>query len=166
MPTHPFTAPHLGLTVPDLVAAITWYVETLEFRLLAGPLAVREDDQPLGPAAAQIYGQGFGEFHFAHLATRDNVGLELFHFEKTKVDPGTEKFTYWRKGYNHIGLTAPDIHQTVARLEAAGGKVRTEILTIDPMKNYKIVYCEDPWGNIIEFCSHPYIEMWKGVKSE
>lgn len=164
MLARPFTAPHFGLTVPDLVAAIAWYIETLDFRLLAGPLSVREDDQPLGPPAAQIYGRGFGVFHFAHLATSDNVGLELFHFEKTKVDPGTETFTYWRKGYNHIGLTAPDIHLAVERLEAAGGKARTEILTIDPVKDYKIVYCEDPWGNTIEFCSHPYVEMWEGVK--
>lgn len=158
-----FTAPHFGLTVPDLMAAISWYVETLEFRLLAGPLSVREDDLPLGPAAAQIYGKGFGEFHFAHLATSDNVGLELFHFEKTKTDPGTETFTYWRKGYNHIGLTTPDIESAVHRLEAAGGRARTSILTIEESKSYKIVYCEDPWGNTIEFCSHPYVEMWEGV---
>ncbi len=163
MSVRAFTAPHIGLTVPDLAAAITWYSETLEFRLLAGPITVREDDRPLGPAAAHIYGNGFGAFHFAHMATSDDVGLELFHFEKTKVDPGSENFTYWRKGFNHLGLTTPDIEGAVRKLEAAGGKARTPVLTIDEAKGYKIAYCEDPWGNTVEFCSHHYVEMWESA---
>lgn len=163
MSTRSFAAPHFGLTVTDLDAAIAWYTETLDFRLLAGPLTVNEKELPMGPAAAQIFGEGYETFKFAHLATVDNVGLELFNFKKTETDPGTGEFTPWRKGYNHIGLTTPDIESAVERLENAGGKARTAILTINADKGYKIVYCEDPWGNTLEFCSHPYVEMWESA---
>ncbi|WP_049870489.1 hypothetical protein [Pseudomonas cremoricolorata] len=81
-------------------------------------------------------------------------------------DPVGETFTYWKTVFHPIGLTAPDIHQTVARLQAAGGKARTEVLTIDPAKGYQIAYCQAPWGNTIEFCSHPYVSMWEGVGRE
>ena len=33
-------------------------------------------------------------------------------------------------------------------------------VVIDPGKGYAIVYCEDPWGTVIEVCSHPYAQLW------
>lgn len=160
MVTQPFTAPHIGLTVPDLDAAIDWYVAVLGFRLLAGPLDVSEHGHPLGKAAQAIYGKGYGHFRFAHLATPDHVGLELFQFEATPARPRDNPFEFWLSGYNHLGLTAPDVAQAVARVVAAGGKDRSGVLTIDPDKGYKIAYCQDPWGSTLEFCSHPYVKMW------
>jgi len=158
--TQHFTAPHIGLTVPDLDAAIAWYVTTLGFRLLAGPLEVSEQGHPLGQAAQAIYGAGYGHFRFAHMATPDNVGLELFQFEATPSRPKDNTFEFWLGGYNHMGLTAPDVAGAVATIVAAGGKDRSGVLTINPEKGYQIAYCQDPWGSIIELCSHPYVKMW------
>ncbi|WP_047590652.1 VOC family protein [Marinobacter segnicrescens] len=160
MTTRAYNAPHIGLTVPDLSAAIAWYTHELGFRLLTGPLRINEDGSPIASAAQAVYGEGFTSFQFAHLASPDDVGLELFQFRRTATDPGSENFTYWRKGYNHLGLTAPDVERAVRDLIAAGGRARTQVLLIDEVKGYKIAYCEDPWGNVIEFCSHPYVTMW------
>lgn len=162
MATQQFTAPHIGLTVPDLDAVIDWYITVLGFRLLTGPLTVSEQDNPLGKAAQAIYGKGYGHFRFAHLATPDNVGLELFQFQATPSQPKENSFEFWLSGYNHMGLTAPNANVTeaVARVVAAGGKDRSGTLTIDADKGYQIAYCHDPWGSIIEFCSHPYVKMW------
>ncbi|RRD45870.1 VOC family protein [Tessaracoccus sp. OH4464_COT-324] len=62
--------------------------------------------------------------------------------------------------YHHVGFTAPDIHDAARRIVAAGGRARTEVLTVDPERGYSIVYLEDPWGTVLELCSHPYVEMW------
>lgn len=161
MPFRPFTFPHTGLTVPDLDAAIRWYTGNLGFELLVGPLEVLEDDTPLGRTATSIYGEGFARFGFAHLSTPDDVGLELFQFALTRPRTDPSRFDYADPGYNHIGLTAPDIEGTVAAIVAAGGSARTEVLTIDEEKGYRLAYLQDPWGTPIELCSHPYVEMWR-----
>ncbi|CAM3143211.1 Catechol 2,3-dioxygenase [Pseudomonas gessardii] len=161
MITQTVMAPHFGLTVPDLEAAIHWYVSILGFRLLTGPLEVSEQDSDLGKAAQAIYGKGFEQFRFAHLATPDNIGLELFQFKATPSQPNENNFQFWLGGYNHMGLTAVNVAEAVAGVVAAGGKDRSGVLLINPQKGYEIAYCQDPWGTIIEFCSHPYVSMWE-----
>jgi len=44
------TYSHVGVTVPDVRAAIEWYQRVCGYYLLAGPLEVLEDDSPLGRA--------------------------------------------------------------------------------------------------------------------
>jgi len=46
------------------------------------------------------------------------------------------------------------------RLVEAGGKQNSDILTLNVEKGFQIVYCEDPWGTVIELCSHPYTQLW------
>lgn len=156
-----FTAPHFGLTVPAIEDAIQWYTTTLGYRLLTGPLEILEDGSPLGLSVQQIYGEGFKRFRFAHLATADDVGLELFQFDNPATTRPDENFPYWSAGFNHLGLTAPDIGATAEKIVNAGGRARTSVITVDPEKGYKIVYLEDPWGTVLELCSHPYVQMWE-----
>lgn len=151
---------HVGITVPDIVAAIAWYVDTLGYYLLVGPLEVLEDSSPLGKAAAGIYGTGFTRFQFAHLAGVDGVGIELFEFDSPKSTSRDDNFEFWMGGIYHFAMTAPDIPAVIATIVATGGKQRSETLMIDEAKGYQVVYCEDPWGTVIELCSHPYAQMW------
>jgi catechol 2,3-dioxygenase-like lactoylglutathione lyase family enzyme len=151
---------HAGVTVPDLEAAIDWYRETLGYYLLAGPLEVLEDDSPLGLAAANIYGVGFTSFRFAHLCGADGAGLELFTFASPATVAPEDNFEFWKTGINHISLTAVDFDGVSERIVAAGGRARSETVVIDPAKNYRIQYMEDPWGTVVELCSHPYTQMW------
>ncbi len=157
-PSHAFS--HVGATVPDLEAAVAWYQDTLGAYLLAGPLEVLEDGSPLGDAAAAIYGTGFRRFRFAHLAFADAVGLELFHFDVPETSAREDNFEFWKTGINHFSVTSPQPHDLAARIAAAGGRVRAEPVTLDAEKGYVIVYCQDPWGTVIEICSHPYAQMW------
>ena len=159
-PLQPTAFSHTGVTVPDLGAAIAWYQETFGMYLLAGPIEVLEDDTPLGQAAAAIYGVGFSSFSFAHLVWPDGIGLELFHFSRPKTSPREDNFEFWKTGIYHIALTAPNFDETVARIVDAGGHQRSEPVGINPQKGYRVVYCEDPWGTVIELCSHPYAQTW------
>ncbi|MCI9887438.1 VOC family protein [Micrococcales bacterium 31B] len=150
---------HAGATVPDLDAAVAWYTESLGLYLLAGPIEMVEDDSPLGRAAANIYGAGFGSIRFAHLAFADGAGLELFQFAATPAD-GRAEFAPTRPGIYHVALTAPDLEATAARIVAAGGAQTSDVIVVNPEKNFRIVYCSDPWGTAIELCSNPYLQMW------
>ena len=41
-------------------------------------------------------------------------------------------------------------------LFVAGGKVRTQFWTLYPGKPFRMVYCEDPWGTILELHTHSH----------
>lgn len=154
------TFSHIGITVPNVDEAIEWYREVFGYYLLAGPLAVAEDDSPLGRAAQGIYGEGFSRFQFAHMASPDGGGLEIFQFDSPPYERREESFEFWRSGINHFAVTAADVAAFAASVTAAGGKQRSEVVTTDEAKGFQIVYCEDPWGNVFEVCSHLYPYMW------
>jgi catechol 2,3-dioxygenase-like lactoylglutathione lyase family enzyme len=74
--------------------------------------------------------------------------------------------------FSHIGLSVTDLDQAVAFytevlgcyllmkptvIVAHGGKQRSHINEYFPgEKPYKMVYCEDPFGNILEVYTHSY----------
>jgi len=160
MAAFPGAFSHVGLTVPDLPAAIEWYQRVLNFYLLTGPIEIVEDDSPLGLATASIYGVGFRKFQFAHLCTPDGTGIELFHFENPPTTPRANNFEFWRTGINHFAVTARDVDGVTEQIAGNGGRARSATVVIDPDRGYSIAYCEDPWGTVIEVCSHPYAQMW------
>lgn len=160
MTTHPVAFSHVGVTVSDIVPAMNWYIDTLGYYLLVGPLEVLEDDSPLGKAATGIYGKGFTRFQFVHLSGVDGSGIELFQFDSPRSERREDNFEFWKGGIYHVALTTPDVPALVDTIVAAGGRQRSEILVINPDKGYQVVYCEDPWGTVIELCSHPYGQMW------
>lgn len=153
---------HVGITVPNLRDAVDWYRDTFGCYLLAGPIEVHEDDSPLGIAATGIYGAGFTRFAFAHMSGADGAGLEIFEFAAPAYQRPADSFEFWRSGVNHFAVTAHDVAGFAAQVVAAGGWQRSEVVVINPERGFEIVYCEDPWGNVFEVCSHPYPYMWGG----
>ncbi|NGO46398.1 VOC family protein [Streptomyces ureilyticus] len=160
MTRQPSVFSHVGTTVTDLSRAIEWYQEVLGLYLLRGPLEVIEDGTPLADAAAQIYGVGFQRFQFAHLCGADGLGVELFQFDNPQSTPRENSFEFWRTGINHFALTTRDVDELAEAIANHGGRRRSPTVVIDADKGYSIAYCEDPWGTVIEVCSHPYAQMW------
>jgi hypothetical protein len=46
------------------------------------------------------------------------------------------------------------------RIVANGGRQRVPVFTFVPGRPFKLVYCEDPWGNVLEIMSHSYAEVF------
>jgi hypothetical protein len=46
------------------------------------------------------------------------------------------------------------------RIEAAGGKIRSEIWDPFDGQPYQLVYCEDPFGTIVEIYSHGHEQFF------
>jgi catechol 2,3-dioxygenase-like lactoylglutathione lyase family enzyme len=90
------------------------------------------------------------------LSTGDKIGIELFQFDRTRPRDG--EWQYWRTGGpSHFCVQDPDIEGMVERIIAHGGKQRMPIQEFYPgEKPYRMVYCEDPFGNLVEIYTHSY----------
>ena len=144
---------HIGLTVGDMDAAVTFYTSVFGLEVLVAP-GTHTVDTYAGERRRDVFGTRWGGMKLAHLATPSGAGLELFEF----IEPATilpeDGFVYWRTGVSHICFTVADIDDTISRLVKAGGRRRSEIHTVRP--GTKVCYCEDPWGSVVEVSSGTY----------
>lgn len=153
--TYPRSFSHIGLSVPDVGAALDFYTKVLGWYTIMEPTVIIEDDSPIGVMCTDVFGAGWGSFTIAHLSTGDRVGVELFEF--TNAERPENNFEYWKTSVFHFCVQDPDVEGLAAKIVAAGGKQRMPVRYYFPgEKPYRMVYCEDPFGNILEVYSHSY----------
>ncbi|OIN67834.1 glyoxalase [Exiguobacterium sp. KRL4] len=153
--TYPRNFSHIGLSVPNLEQAISFYSEVMGWYIIMEPSDVVEDDSPIGVMCTDVFGAGWEKFRIAHMATGDRVGIELFEFPNNEQPENN--FEFWKTGIFHYSIQDPDIEGMVEKIIAHGGKQRMPIREYYPgEKPYRMVYCEDPFGNLVELYSHSY----------
>jgi catechol 2,3-dioxygenase-like lactoylglutathione lyase family enzyme len=147
---------HVGISVGDIDRAVEWYRDVLGFEVLveAGTHTLSTAN---GERRKDVFGPRWREMRLAHLATPSGIGVELFQFVDPPSTPVEDPFEYWRHGIFHLCVTVEDLESTLGLLRAADGVVRTEIHTVRP--GTRVVYCEDPWGTIIELSSGTYPQI-------
>ena len=96
----------------------------------------------------------------------NGIGIELFQL----LDPPHEKrepsLEYWKSGFFHICVTDPNIEALAERIASSGGRQRSKVWRIDSRtEDYRLCYCEDPFGNIIEIYTHNYETLYGGMKA-
>lgn len=146
---------HVGITVPDLDAAVRWYAGVFALRLIEGPDTATLDS-PGGDRRADVFGPLWKGMRLAHLVTEEGAGIELFQFTDPPVERPDDNFAYSQVGVFHIALTVGDVDGTAAQIARTGGRRRTGTHTVRP--GCMVCYCEDPWGNILELSSRSYVE--------
>lgn len=152
----PVSFSHIGITVPDLERAVEFYTKALGLYLIMPPTVIEEDDSPIGQMCDDVFGPGWRSFRIAHMSTNDGIGIEIFEFPNTEPEPN--KFEYWRPGLFHFCVQDPDLEGRVKIIEEHGGRQRMQQVRYyyPGAKPYRMVYCEDPFGNIVELYSHSY----------
>jgi predicted enzyme related to lactoylglutathione lyase len=149
---------HVGITVPDVHAAVDWYGEVFGFGCIMGPrvLAVGSHQE-----TAAVFGGGFRTAWQAHLLTANGVGLELFQFvdPPTRAAP-TERVRFLDRGPWHLCLTHLDVAGALARVVAAGGSMIAAPHAFVPGRPWVLAYAADPWGTVLELMSHSYAEVF------
>lgn len=146
---------HIGLSVPDVDAAVKFYSEVLGFYIIMPSTEVVEDDSEIGRMCTDVFGPGWTKLRIAHLATSDRIGIELFEFDGNH--PPADNLDFRRHGTFHFCIQDPDVEGLVEKIVAAGGKQRMPIREYYPgEKPYRMVYVEDPFGNVFEVYSHSY----------
>ncbi|KIC16889.1 MULTISPECIES: lactoylglutathione lyase family protein [unclassified Leisingera] len=155
MLTAPRSFSHIGLSVPDLDAAMKFYAEVMGFYVIMNPTEVVEDDSDIGRMCTDVFGAGWSRLRIAHLSTADRVGIELFEFDGNYAP--SDNLDYRRHGLFHFCVQDPDVEGLAQRIVAAGGKQRMPVREYYPgEKPYRMVYVEDPFGNVFEIYSHGY----------
>ncbi|MBP2498306.1 lactoylglutathione lyase family protein [Methylobacterium sp. PvP062] len=155
MAAYPRSFSHIGLSVSDLDAAVRFYTEVMGWYLIMPPTTVSEDTSAIGLMCTDVFGAGWGSFRIAHLSTGDRVGVEIFEFRG--AERREDNFEYRKSGVFHFCVQDPDVEGLVAKIVAAGGKQRMPVREYYPgEKPYRMVYVEDPFGNIFEIYSHSY----------
>ena len=104
-----------------------------------------------------IFEPRLGKVKICHMMSANGVGIELFQFIEPAAESRLEEqdsFEYWKTGYFHIALTETNIEELADKIASTGGKRRTDVIELVPGSGRKFCFCEDPFGNIIEICSH------------
>jgi len=150
---------HVGLTVPDLTAAIEWYEDVFDWSVLKRPQSSTAHEGYAGKRAVDLLGD-YGTMRVAHLRTGNGIGVELFEFEDTEgpTDPVPS-----RPGLFHVCVVDPDVEGLAATVDRRGGDHYADVWQLyEDTDEYRLTYCRDPFGNLIEIYSHDHDEMHAG----
>ncbi len=152
---------HVGIMVGDMDKAVEFYTNALGLKVVMGNTKVEEErETAIGRMCVAVFGEGFKGFNIAHLVTTDGIGVELFEMKERQERHDVD---FSRIGIFHFCLQTDDFHGVIERTENFGGKVRMDIMRYHPEDNNKqakMVYLEDPFGNLFELYSHTYEETY------
>jgi lactoylglutathione lyase/glyoxylase I family protein len=128
-------AHHVAFRAPDYRVACDWYVQTLDFRVIA------EWD--------------YGDIQLAFLAPPGDDGfyIELFGGGSpppVEVRPWADLNDSLKyRGFHHVCFGVADVDQTVARLQSRGVRIVLDPVDIAAIHR-RIAFFADPFGNLVE----------------
>ena len=146
------------VSVPNLEQGIKWYQNVFGFKVIGGPIDFVIDDSLAGRVLKDIHGEILGKMRMAWLVSENLIGFEIIEYVEPQAQRRQDNFEYWKSGITHFCMTDPRIESYVKRLQSMG-KQRSNIWEIIPNKGYKISFCEDPFGNIIEIYSNAFEDL-------
>lgn len=147
---------HIAISVPDLEKGLKWYQEVMGFTIVRGPVELTSDNIQVGKALKNIFGSKFKKLRIVWMSSANNIGVEIFQFIQPKQLIEKKQIEYWSGGVIHIAVTERNIEDLLSKVTKTGGKQISKLWELDPKKHHKLVFCSDPFGNIIEIYSHSF----------
>jgi catechol 2,3-dioxygenase-like lactoylglutathione lyase family enzyme len=141
---------HVALRVSDIGRSVRFYEEALAGRAVT-PVRLLE-----GEYLEAVFGEGV-RAKVCHVAF-DASAVELWEFLRpaSPIPPAEQT----QVGQMHFGITVDDVPETLARVEAAGGRARIEVRRLGDREGApRFVYCEDPDGNVFELVEAEHAEI-------
>jgi glyoxylase I family protein len=126
---------HVAVRTPELEAAKRWYVEKLDFRVVAEWDYADEKLAYLAPATDD-------HFYVEILGGGEPQPQEVRRY----TDLG-DSLKY--AGYHHFCLNVDSVERTVETLRSRGVTIVTEPFTL-PAISRRLAFFADPFGNLIE----------------
>jgi catechol 2,3-dioxygenase-like lactoylglutathione lyase family enzyme len=159
---------HVGITVPDVVAAATWFEDVLD---AINPLTFGPFSDPTGDFMQQLVDvdpRAVVE-QIRMVRVGDGPGVELFQYTAPDQDRTFRKNSDW--GGHHVAFYVRHIDKAVQALQARGAQPRFGPfpVTAGPAAGQTINYFQTPFGTDIELISYPHgmayektapIELW------
>jgi lactoylglutathione lyase/glyoxylase I family protein len=135
-PSSPFASMrghHTGIRYPDFEEARSFWVDTLDWRVL--------QTWPYGDLTlAYVSPPGQDDFHLEILAGPGATSREKY----ADVDASLAD-----AGYNHVCLSVDSVDDTLAELRRRGVDIVNEPFEIDDI-SARLAFFRDPWGNMFE----------------
>lgn len=126
---------HVAVRTPDFATARDWYVQKLDFRVIAEWPYADEQLAYVAPAADD-------DFYVEILGGGDPGPVEVRPYS----DLG-DSLKYL--GLHHFCLNVKSVDETVARLRERGVTIVTEPFVLEVISR-KLAFFADPFGNLIE----------------
>ena len=126
---------HVAVRTPSLQAAKDFYVNKLDWRVIAEWDYVDEQLAYLAPPADD-------HFFIEVLGGGDTLPREVRPYTDL-----ADSLKY--RGYHHFCLTVTNVEETIAKLRAHGVVIVTEPFVL-PAISRKLAFFADPFGNLIE----------------
>jgi glyoxylase I family protein len=126
---------HVAIRTPDLESAKRWYVETLDFRVVAEWDYADEKLAYLVPAADD-------HFHIEILGGGTPAPKEVRPYTDL-----ADSLAY--RGYHHFCLNVASVERSVAALRARGVTIVAEPFELPAIRR-RLAFFSDPFGNLIE----------------
>ena len=146
---------HVGITVPDVVAAAAWFENTLG---AINPLTFGPFSDPTGDFMQQLVDVDpravVEQIRMVRVA--NGPGVELFQYEAPDQDQTFRRNSDW--GAHHVAFYTRQIDRAVAYLAAHGAEKRFGpfAVTAGPAAGQTINYFRTPFGTDIELISYPH----------
>jgi catechol 2,3-dioxygenase-like lactoylglutathione lyase family enzyme len=155
---------HVGITVPDVVAAAAWFEA-----VLAGtnPLTFGPFSDPTGDFMHQLVDVDPRAVvdQIRMVRAGNGPGVELFQYEAPDQDRTFRKNSDW--GGHHIAFYVRHIDKAVEYLQANGAEKRFGpfAVTAGPAAGQTINYFRTPFGTDIELISYPHGMAYQATAS-
>lgn len=134
---------HTGLRVTDIDRAARFYIDAFDGHFMAKPFELS------GPFAETVMDGPPGVSFRVCMVGFESGCVELFEFTEP-VHP-TDPVHPTRGNIIHFGIQVDDVHEALAKVEAAGGtRLWPEV---SPWGTAEVVYVLDPDQNIVEVIS-------------
>jgi len=152
---------HIGITVPDMEQATTFFAEAFGAEKLYDML-----DEPLGGPAVE-----------AGLGIPQGAVIQVIRMLRLGNGPNLELFTYTGVaqrdpvvpsdyGLQHFCVYVDDIEAAAARLEKAGGiplSPPNDLPGGDAGPGNRYLYARTPWGSTIELVTYPSPQAYEAT---
>jgi lactoylglutathione lyase/glyoxylase I family protein len=140
---------HIGIVVPSLDEAVTWYMSALGFTV-----AWRQEPHEIPGSALGLPTGEIIRLSTAMLSAGSS-GIELHEYLSPSTNASARELQ--DSGIGHLAIAVTDIHAAVARLASMGVQFAAEPQQIEngPLAGRKWLYGKDPFGVTLELCQHP-----------
>ena len=144
---------HMAIVVPSLEPAMQWYSDIFGFvPTTATPFTHTPAIGERWKTATATFGEDISRIRFVRMRAPEAPFKQVIEFFELHPSPPLPAPGKRKSGYVHAGLIVGDPSTTAERISARGGKILNRI----DASSLTIIFCEDPYGNIIELASAPW----------
>jgi catechol 2,3-dioxygenase-like lactoylglutathione lyase family enzyme len=149
---------HIGMTVPDVDAAVAFYIDAFGGQVLyrMGPLDSREMPRSArGDWTSCFIDVPDAKVRFVGVRIAESLVLEIYQYERPAAAMATPPRNS-DPGGHHLAIRVNDVDAAARHLESKGCTAMEGPIVVPggPLLGSRSWYLKDPWGNYFELTEY------------